>query len=75
MENLKKSPIVKCRKNVGVNPRRQAHRFPVRPPLGLEKYKQFKFYGIHDYPNPIPNEIKEKIPKFQCKNDITIEDH
>lgn len=48
------------------------------PPHGVpinERYKKLIFFGIPDYPNVFPDEIRKKLPKFTGNNVITCEEH
>ena len=43
--------------------------------IQLEGYRQICFDGILGFPNPIPQEMRKRLPKFFGNNAITCEDH
>ena len=59
------------RRNVPYQPKNDLQRRPVQ----LEGYRQIFFHGIPGFPNPIPQEMRKRLPKFAGKNAITCEDH
>lgn len=53
------------------------HPKPVLPrrPIQLEGYRKICFEGIPGFPNPIPQDIRKRLPKFDGNNAISCEDH
>ena len=41
----------------------------------MEKYKKISFIGIPGFPNPISNDLREKVIKFLGNNDMTGEEN
>lgn len=41
----------------------------------MERYRQLFFDGILGYPNPIPDELREKMNKFAGNNAFSAEEH
>ena len=58
-------------KNVPYHPKIDLQRRPIQ----LEGYMQLCFDGIPRFPNPIPQEMRKRLPKFSRNNSITSEDH
>lgn len=46
-----------------------------RRPVQLEGYRQIHFEGIPGFPNPVPEKMRKRFPKFSINNAITCEDH
>ena len=46
-----------------------------RRPIHLEGYRKICFDGIPRFPNPIPQEVRKRFPRFSRSNGITCEDH
>ena len=59
------------RRNVPYHPKNDLQRRHVQ----LEGYRQICFDGIPSFPNPIPQEMRKRLPKFVGNNAITCEDH
>ena len=60
-----------ARRNVPYPPRIDLQRRHVQ----LEGYRQICFDGIPGFPNPIPQEMRKRLPKFAGNNVVTCEDH
>lgn len=59
------------RRNVPYHPRIDLKKRQVQ----LEGYRQICFDGIPSFPNPIPKEMRKRLPKFSGNNVITCEDN
>ena len=59
------------RRNVPYHPRIDLQRRHVQ----LEGYRKICFDGILGFPNPIPQEMRKRFPKFVWNNIVTCEDH
>ena len=59
------------KRNVPYHPKIDLQRRPVQ----LEGYRKICFDGIPSFPNPIPQEMRKRLPKFVGNNAITCEDH